>query len=202
MTTCMWHSTQYQHMGLALSFIHSYWPSKYIDGLVQDCSIFSALVLEISQSWTKPSMSTYVKRIFTTGHGWTNLTWIGLLFWPQGPYVRWQGCRLHGLLSRYVKLRVAHALGMPLRFPRHRLQRKPLVNDPGMDHGTCVTHVPWCMSGSLTRGKTFQAFPAHVQPAILRIWQEARGMEAVSSLPALLGESTGHRAKLWSFLCW
>ena len=38
------------------------------------------------------------------------------------------------------------------RFPRHRLLRKPLVSDPGMHHGTCVTHVPWCMSGSLTRG--------------------------------------------------
>ena len=38
------------------------------------------------------------------------------------------------------------------RFPRHRLQRKPLVNDPVMHHGTCVTHVPWFMSGSLTRG--------------------------------------------------
>ena len=37
-------------------------------------------------------------------------------------------------------------------FPRHRLQWKPLVNDPGMHHGTCITHVPWCMSGSLTRG--------------------------------------------------
>ena len=36
------------------------------------------------------------------------------------------------------------------RFPRHWLQRKPLVNDPGMHHGTCVTHVSWCMSGSLT----------------------------------------------------
>ena len=34
------------------------------------------------------------------------------------------------------------------RFPRHRLQRKPLVSDPGMHHGTCVTHVPWCMAGS------------------------------------------------------
>ena len=39
------------------------------------------------------------------------------------------------------------------RFPRHRLQRKPLVSDPGLYHGTCVTHVPWCMSGSLNRGK-------------------------------------------------
>ena len=38
------------------------------------------------------------------------------------------------------------------RFPRHQLQRKWLVSDPGMHHGTCVTHVPWCMSGSLTRG--------------------------------------------------
>ena len=34
------------------------------------------------------------------------------------------------------------------RFPRHRLQRKPLVSDPGKHHGTCVTHVPCCMSGS------------------------------------------------------
>ena len=37
------------------------------------------------------------------------------------------------------------------RFPRHWLQRQPLVSDPGMHHDTCVTHVPWCMSGSLTR---------------------------------------------------
>ena len=35
--------------------------------------------------------------------------------------------------------------------PCHRVQRKPLVSDPGMHHGTCVTHVPWRMSGSLTR---------------------------------------------------
>ena len=38
------------------------------------------------------------------------------------------------------------------RFPRHQRQRKPLVSDPGMHHGTCVSHVPWCMSRSLTRG--------------------------------------------------
>ena len=37
------------------------------------------------------------------------------------------------------------------RFPRHQLQRKPLVGDPEMHHDTCVTHVPWWMSGSLTR---------------------------------------------------
>ena len=38
------------------------------------------------------------------------------------------------------------------RFPRHRLERKPLVSDPGMHHGTCITHVPWCIPGLLTRG--------------------------------------------------
>ena len=67
------------------------------------------------------------------------------------------------------------------RFPRHLLQRKPLVSDPGKHHGTCVTHVPWCMSGSLNRGseKKFPAFPAHAQPAILRIWQEAHGTKAI-----------------------
>ena len=38
------------------------------------------------------------------------------------------------------------------RFPRHRLQRKLPVSDPGMHHGACVKHVPWCMSGSLKFG--------------------------------------------------
>ena len=38
------------------------------------------------------------------------------------------------------------------RFFRHLLQRKPLVCNPGMHHGTCVMHVPWCMSWSLIRG--------------------------------------------------
>ena len=54
------------------------------------------------------------------------------------------------------------------RFPRHRLQRKPPINDPGMHHGTCVMHMPWCMSWSpkLVAGKTFLAFPAHAQSAI------------------------------------
>ena len=48
-------------------------------------------------------------------------------------------------LDRYLKLRVAHAPGMAETFSA------PLqVSDPDMYHGTCVTHVPWCMLGSLT----------------------------------------------------
>ena len=50
-------------------------------------------------------------------------------------------------LARYVKLRVAHAPGMLGTFsPSLR------VSDPDMHHGTCLTHVPWCMPGSLTSG--------------------------------------------------
>ena len=64
------------------------------------------------------------------------------------------------------KLWVAHAPGMPgTLFPR------PWVSDPNMHHDTCVTHVSWCMPGSLTNGflwsrwlgKTFPAFPEHAQ---------------------------------------
>ena len=60
-------------------------------------------------------------------------------------------------------------------FPRRRFQRKPLVSDPGMHHGTRVTHVPWCMSGSLTRGdrENVPGIPGACAPTILRIWQEA-----------------------------
>ena len=61
------------------------------------------------------------------------------------------------------------------RFPRRRFKRKPLVSDPGMHHGTCVTHVPWYMPGSLTcgDGENVPGIPGACAPAILRIWQEA-----------------------------
>ena len=53
----------------------------------------------------------------------------------------------HGPLARYVKLRVAHAPGMPGMF-----SPPPRVSDPDIHHGTCVTHVPWCMPASLISG--------------------------------------------------
>ena len=79
----------------------------------------------------------------------------------------------------------AHAPGMPGMF-----SPPSDTSDPDMHHGTCVTHVPWCMPESLTsvflwsrrRGKTFPAFPAHAQPTILRIWQEANGSFVVCML--------------------
>ena len=114
--------------------------------------------------------------IFTIG--WVSLNILycehGVSFWlsPSRIHVQahpWASCQIR-------KIAGAHAPGMPGTF-----SPSPQLNDPDMHHGTCVTHVPWCMPGSLTsgflcnrrRGKTFPAFPAHAQPAILRIWQEA-----------------------------
>ena len=56
--------------------------------------------------------------------------------------------------TSYQTRKIANCIRRECRehFPRHRLQRKPLVSDPGMHHGSCIKHVPWCMSGSLTRG--------------------------------------------------
>ena len=58
-------------------------------------------------------------------------------------------------------------------FSRHRLQRKPLVSDPGMHHGTCVTHVPLRMSGSLTcgGGENVAGIPGACATTILHICQ-------------------------------
>ena len=57
----------------------------------------------------------------------------------------------HGPLTRYAKSRIVHAPGMPGTFFPPPTARKPPISDPDMNHGTCVTHVPWCMSGSLHR---------------------------------------------------
>ena len=64
-------------------------------------------------------------------------------------------------------------------FPSRRIQRKPLVSDPGMPHGTCVTHVPWGMSGSLTcgDGENVPGIPGACAPAILRIWQKVHTLQ-------------------------
>ena len=53
----------------------------------------------------------------------------------------------HWPLIIYVKLRVAHAPGMPGTF-----SPPPPISDPDMHHGTRVKHVPWYMPGSLTNG--------------------------------------------------
>ena len=50
-------------------------------------------------------------------------------------------------LTGYVKLRVVHAPGMLGMF-----SPPPRDSGPNMHHGTCMTHMPGCMPGSLTSG--------------------------------------------------
>ena len=57
-----------------------------------------------------------------------------------------------GLLPDMYNCRMRMPREYRERFPRHLFERKTLGSDPDMNHGTCVTHVPWCMSGSLNRG--------------------------------------------------
>ena len=54
-----------------------------------------------------------------------------------------------------------------------------------MHHGTCVTHVPWCMSGSLpaVAGKTFPAFPAHAHPQFYVSGKRPIGLSSHIQLP-------------------
>ena len=53
----------------------------------------------------------------------------------------------NGPFTRYGQLRVVHAPWMPGMF-----SPPPRVSDPYIHHSTYVTHVPWCMLGSLTSG--------------------------------------------------
>ena len=50
-------------------------------------------------------------------------------------------------LTRYAKLRVAHAPGIPGTF-----SPPPQVGDSDMQRDTCITHVPRSLPGSLTSG--------------------------------------------------
>ena len=83
--------------------------------------------------------------------------WFPLNFWSQTTSLNFKivRCGLVSIMSWYENLRVVHAPGMPGTFYSWLIsseERKPLVRDPGMYHDTCVTYVPWCMTGSITRG--------------------------------------------------
>ena len=69
-----------------------------------------------------------------------------IMVWIKSHSVLWDGI-IHEPLARYVKLREAHAQALP-----ETISSPSRVSDPDMHHGTCATHVPWCMPGSLTGG--------------------------------------------------
>ena len=86
--------------------------------------------------WRIPKTSTCLRRTSRSGVKADN---VSLLMYSN--------CIHHGPLVGYVKLWVAHAPGMPGTF-----SPPPRISAPDMHHGTCVTHVPWWMPGSLTNG--------------------------------------------------
>ena len=120
--------------------------------------------LQLGKFWSLTFFQYAVMTWTNFPHDW--LCWRGIHRPPEDRL-----CSVHGPLARDVKFRVAHELIMLGTF-----SPSPRISDPDMHHGTWVSHVPWCMPGSLTssllrirwRGKR-----PHGQPAILRIWQEA-----------------------------
>ena len=89
--------------------------------------------------------SEKTSQLRTTGPSWWEST-MACGFQSPRPIMR-KAFRCLGPLTRYVKLWVVYAPGMPGTF-----SPPPPVSDPDIHHGTCVTHVPWCMPGSLTSG--------------------------------------------------
>ena len=97
---------------------------------------------------------------------WWNLCYIAdcnsVMLWIYSARIEWTSFQIRNIVG------CVYARNAGNVFPT------PRVSDPDMHHGTWVTHVPWCMPGSLTSGslwshwwwKTFPAFPAHAQPAI------------------------------------
>ena len=58
------------------------------------------------------------------------------------------------ILLKCASCQLRTIVGMPGMF-----SPTPRVSDPDMHHGTCVAHVPWCMTGSLTSGFLWSRWP-------------------------------------------
>ena len=111
----------------------------------------------------------------TWGHA-THKMSIQCMDCPAWRHIGYWKCRRRGLTWASYQIRktaVCTCAGNAGNVsPRRRFSRKLPVSDPGMHHGTCVTHVPWCMSGSLTCGcgENVPGIPGACASAILRIW--------------------------------
>ena len=92
--------------------------------------------------------------------------WVGF-----GRITRQWHTTAHRPLARYVKLRVSHAPGMAKMFSRHRW--RPRHASWHVRHSRAVMHARIVNKQFPLKsvvGKTFPAFTAHAQPAILSIW--------------------------------
>ena len=63
----------------------------------------------------------------------------------------------------------------------------PWVSDPDVQHGTCVTHVPWCMPGSV------------ISNFLLNRWRGKRSRHSQCMQSPYV---SGKRPILWRIICW
>ena len=108
-------------------------------GCVDQCFGASGLSLSLTRCRLAPTRRELGQQLdlWSSDNGWNKMSVIiGLL--PDYRIHRIAGCAGDGNAGN--------------AFPTTDFKGKPLVSDPDMHHGTCVTHVPRCMSWSLTRG--------------------------------------------------
>ena len=78
-----------------------------------------------------------------------SIRWLGLFLLPQYQMAhispQWHTHALSWASSQIRKLSCCACTGIAGNF-----SPSPWVNDSEMYHGTCVKHVSWCMTGSLT----------------------------------------------------
>ena len=149
---------------LSLSHTHTH----YMYGIDATWPIFSTLKTEMKMRYTvtlKRNNAMALKVSLTVSFGCLRLILaLFVLYIAKGSCLCWMVKSPSYPVSTftpwaYYQIRkIASCACAGNVFPRRRFQRKLLVSDPGMHHGTCVTHVPWCMSGSLTCGDPVSTF--------------------------------------------
>ena len=92
-------------------------------------------------------------------------------------------------------------------FPRRWLQRKLLVSDPGMHDGTCVTHVPWCMLGSLAScgGENVPGIPGACTSNFPYLARGPCTQRSISEIPQCtwpISHNASFRTEMCTFLFW
>ena len=91
-------------------------------------------------------------------------------YWIRIELVAWASCEISKIVG------CAYARNAGNVFPASDFNRKRQNCDPGMHHGTCVTHVPWCSDAVM------QKFNVMVTPPMLNsLW------------------GTGHMASSWKY---
>ena len=101
--------------------------------------------------WTQPFVTRHSElcqnAIFPCLHGWMKQSaWWGTTFLQLFP-----DCIAHWYESEpWASCQIRKITGCAFTGMLGTFSPQPRVSDPDMHHGTCVTHVPGCMPGSLT----------------------------------------------------